>query len=76
MSEKQVNNGLKSALEFGPVALFFIAYIWLKDEVFQFGGADDPQHSGALETDWHAVKNADFYCRAGDGFWRFKRLAK
>ena len=40
MSEKQVNNGLKSALEFGPVALFFIAYIWLKDEVFQFGGTE------------------------------------
>ena len=40
MADKQVNNGLKSALEFGPVALFFIAYIWLKDEVFQFGGTD------------------------------------
>jgi intracellular septation protein len=40
MSEKQANNGLKSALEFGPVALFFIAYIWLKDEVFQFGGTE------------------------------------
>ena len=40
MADKQVNNGLKSALEFGPVALFFIAYIWLKDEVFQFGGID------------------------------------
>jgi intracellular septation protein len=38
MSDKQVSNGLKSALEFGPVALFFIAYIWLKDEVFQFDG--------------------------------------
>ena len=40
MADKQANNGLKSALEFGPVALFFIAYIWLKDEVFQFGGTD------------------------------------
>ena len=40
MADKQVNNGLKSALEFGPVALFFIAYIWLKDEVFQFFGTD------------------------------------
>ena len=40
MADKQVNNGLKSALEFGPVALFFIAYIWLKDEAFQFGGTD------------------------------------
>ena len=39
MSDKQVSNGLKSALEFGPVALFFIAYIWLKDEVFQFDGS-------------------------------------
>ena len=40
MSDKQVSNGLKSALEFGPVALFFIAYIWLKDEVFQFDGTE------------------------------------
>ena len=40
MSDKQVNNGLKSAREFGPVALFFIAYIWLKDEVFQFDGTE------------------------------------
>ena len=40
MSDKQVSNGLKSAPEFGPVALFFIAYIWLKDEVFQFDGTE------------------------------------
>lgn len=40
MSDKQVSNGLKSVLEFGPVALFFIAYIWLKDEVFQFDGTE------------------------------------
>ena len=40
MSDKQVSNGLKSALEFGPVALFFIAYIWLKDAVFQFDGTE------------------------------------
>ena len=40
MSDKQVSKGLKSALEFGPVALFFIAYIWLKDEVFQFDGTE------------------------------------
>ena len=40
MSDKQVSNGLKSALEFGPVALFLIAYIWLKDEVFQFDGTE------------------------------------
>ena len=40
MSDKQVSNGLKSALEVGPVAVFFIAYIWLKDEVFQFDGTE------------------------------------
>jgi len=40
MSDKQVSNGLKAVLEFGPVALFFIAYIWLKDEVFQFDGTE------------------------------------
>ena len=40
MSDKQVGNGLNSVLEFGPVVLFFIAYIWLKDEVFQFDGTE------------------------------------
>ena len=89
MSDKQVSNGLKSALEFGPVALFFIAYIWLKDEVFQFDGTEYGGFiivtagfvplmilSDALETDRNAVENADFYRCAGDGFWGVERLAK
>ncbi|KUF12155.1 Intracellular septation protein A [Pseudoponticoccus marisrubri] len=29
---------LKSALEFGPILAFFVAYLWLKDEVFILGG--------------------------------------
>ncbi len=40
MSEKSVSQALKSALEFGPVLLFFVAYIWLRDEVFVINGAE------------------------------------
>ncbi|MBP0481727.1 inner membrane-spanning protein YciB [Sagittula salina] len=36
----QVNGGLKSALEFGPVLAFFVAYLWLKDRTFTIGGTD------------------------------------
>ncbi|MBT0958845.1 septation protein IspZ [Alphaproteobacteria bacterium KMM 3653] len=40
MAEKQVHPGLKLALEMGPIAAFFIGYLWLKDEVFTFGGTE------------------------------------
>ena len=40
MAENNINAGVKSALEFGPVAFFFVAYIWLKDDVFQFQGTE------------------------------------
>ena len=40
MSEKKISGGLKSALELGPIALFFVAYLWLKDEVFTIGGTE------------------------------------
>ena len=35
---KSVNPMLKSALEFGPIATFFAAYILLKDQSFDIGG--------------------------------------
>lgn len=31
---------MKSALELGPVIGFFVAYLWVKDEVFTFGGTE------------------------------------
>ncbi|MCY4293158.1 MAG: septation protein IspZ [Roseovarius sp.] len=40
MSERKINQSLKSALELGPVAVFFIAYIILKDRMFSFGGVE------------------------------------
>ena len=40
MAENNTKGGVKSALEFGPVAFFFVAYIWLKDDVFQFQGTE------------------------------------
>jgi len=40
MSETNTPAWLKPALEFGPILGFFVAYLWLKDEVFTFGGTD------------------------------------
>lgn len=40
MPEKKISQGLKSALELGPVLLFFVAYTRLKDEVYTLGGVD------------------------------------
>ena len=41
MAEKNsINPILKLALEMGPVLVFFIAYVRLKDEVFTIGGTD------------------------------------
>jgi intracellular septation protein len=36
----QINPFLKSALEYGPVLGFFVAYLWLKDRSFSFGGTE------------------------------------
>lgn len=36
----QINPFVKSALEFGPVLGFFVAYLWLKDRVFTIGGTE------------------------------------
>ncbi|MBD3678419.1 MAG: septation protein IspZ [Rhodobacteraceae bacterium] len=40
MSERQVNPVLKSALELGPILLFFVAYIKLRDEIFMISGTE------------------------------------
>lgn len=40
MSEKKMASWLKPALEFGPVLLFFIGYLKLKDDVFTIGGTE------------------------------------
>ena len=40
MEEVKVNPYLKTALELGPPVLFFVAYLWLKDETFSIAGHD------------------------------------
>ncbi|MEP3345380.1 MAG: inner membrane-spanning protein YciB [Litoreibacter sp.] len=40
MAEKKISQGLKSALELGPVLLFFVAYIKMKEEVYTIGGTE------------------------------------
>jgi len=40
MAEKKISGGLKSLLELGPIALFFAAYLWLKDETFAIDGTE------------------------------------
>ena len=40
MAEQKINPMLKTALELGPVVVFFAAYVWLKDRVFTIGGAE------------------------------------
>ncbi|QIE46195.1 septation protein IspZ [Pseudohalocynthiibacter aestuariivivens] len=40
MAGKEINGGMKSALEFGPILGFFLAYLWLKDRVFDIGGIE------------------------------------
>ena len=38
MTDRPVPGWLKTALEMGPVALFFVAYLWLRDREFVLGG--------------------------------------
>ncbi len=40
MAEKKIDPKLKTALELGPIVIFFAAYLWLKDRVFTIGGTD------------------------------------
>ena len=40
MAEKQVSGWVKTLLEFGPIAAFFVAYLRLKDQSFTIGGTE------------------------------------
>ena len=40
MAEKQISPGLKMALELGPVILFFLAYLRMRDETYTFAGTE------------------------------------
>jgi intracellular septation protein len=40
MQEKTINPALKQVLELGPPLLFFVAYIWIRDETFTIGGTE------------------------------------
>ena len=40
MDQPQINPFLKSALEYGPILAFFVAYLWLKDRIFTIGGTE------------------------------------
>ncbi len=40
MAGRKINQGLKTALEMGPVLAFFVAYLWLKGRSFTVGGTD------------------------------------
>ncbi|KIC20327.1 inner membrane-spanning protein YciB [Leisingera sp. ANG-Vp] len=40
MAVKKINPTLKMVLEFGPIVLFFIGYLKLKDEIFLIGGSE------------------------------------
>ena len=40
MSDKHINPGLKSALELGPVAAFFVGYLYLKDRSIEVAGTE------------------------------------
>lgn len=40
MSEKEINPVVKQVLELGPPLLFFVAYIYMRDEVYTLGGTD------------------------------------
>ncbi|MGR3714910.1 MAG: inner membrane-spanning protein YciB [Shimia sp.] len=39
-SKKKINPWLKTGLELGPIILFFVGYMRLKDATFQIGGTD------------------------------------
>ncbi|MEZ5913229.1 MAG: inner membrane-spanning protein YciB [Paracoccaceae bacterium] len=38
MSDRKPAPGLRAALEYGPIAAFFLGYIWLKDQTFAIAG--------------------------------------
>lgn len=40
MAERKVNPWVKTALEFGPIIAFFVAFGWFKEQTFTFGGTE------------------------------------
>ena len=40
MAEREINPGLKQALELGPPLLFFAVYLYVRDETYSIGGTD------------------------------------
>ncbi len=40
MAKKHIGQGVKTILEFGPVVIFFIAYMRLQDEIFTIAGTE------------------------------------
>ncbi len=40
MEEKQINPVLKQALELGPPLLFFVAYLYMRDQTYTFAGTE------------------------------------
>src|SRR6056297_595203 len=40
MHETPAPKWAKPALEYGPILAFFVAYLWLKDDIFEIGGRD------------------------------------
>ncbi|MFK8076301.1 MAG: inner membrane-spanning protein YciB, partial [Granulosicoccus sp.] len=40
MAERKISQGLKSALELGPVLLFFAAYLKMRDATYTIGGVE------------------------------------
>jgi intracellular septation protein len=40
MQEKRINPALKQVLELGPPILFFVGYLYIRDETFTIGGTD------------------------------------
>ncbi len=40
MAERRINPALKQTLELGPTLVFFLIYLWIRDETFTLGGTD------------------------------------
>jgi hypothetical protein len=59
MSESNSPKWLKPALEFGPILLFFVAYLTLKDQIFTIAGTASQA----------PFKNANHNGSSDCGFW-------
>ena len=40
MAERRISGWLKQVLELGPTLVFFLIYLWLRDQTFSFAGND------------------------------------